>query len=147
MGAGGGLAAPGVGAGRTGRTACAWVGLGDGPCGCGMGVKSGLEAGRGLWREDEDGRGYRLEMRALTREEKKRLGKQSGCTRGKEDADGHCGGRRAHTRAGAGTWGRRSKGLSWERGWRDWERGWRDGREDVDALWKAVGETCLVEGR
>ena len=111
MGAGGGLAASGAGAGRAGHAACTWIGLGDGPCGGGMGVKSGLEAGLGLWREDEDGRGHRLEMRVLTREEKKRLGTESGCPRGKEDADGHYGGRRAHTRAGAGSRGRRSKGL------------------------------------
>ena len=111
MGAGGRLAAPGVGAGRTGHTACTWVGLGDGSCCEGVRVSGGLKAGGDLRQGDEDCHRIRLEMRALTREEKKRLGIESGCVRGKEDADGHCGGRRAHTRAGAGTRGRRSKGL------------------------------------
>ena len=102
----------GGGVGRTGHTACAWVGLGDGSCCEGVRVSGGLKAGGDLRQGDEDCHRIRLEMRALTREEKKRLGIESGCVRGQEDADGHCGGRRAHTRAGAGTRGRRSKGLS-----------------------------------
>ena len=82
MGAGGGLAASGAGAGRAGHAACTWVGLGDGPCGGGMGVKSGLEAGLGLWREDEGGHAYRREICASALEEKKRLGTESGCVWG-----------------------------------------------------------------